>query len=672
LNDPIKITRSKSTPDSYRLKYSKSARKSPWEKLISSSASFLSSNGSKRSSTSGGGGDIVSPVATDRSTGEEHFCEERSPSTSRLSIRSFSNDDDDDVVVVVDDDDIHDHDVQLKGKKRSDSIFRGPTPTAHNIGGTFMDDDDDEIKTPLRPDALFRMQLTSSFDNTSVFARGKDDTNAHDIVVKNNNDGTRFVAVKSPSKDLYGSNDSPPDIIPGVSTDQTRNTIRTFFTFAEIRDKSHLMHLCIFAVFGSALRIMLGRIFGRDCEFPDAVNDFISHLSTCVTASGTTEQTGGALFLDLPANIVGSFAMGVLTPINHDIPPIPWLKPDHRLQDNAGLHFGIRVAFCGSLTTFASWNTQMIVMMVGRGTVLGRQIVPALFGYGLGLVCAISSFLMGRQAANFLYNRYITDTQNRSLPSELLTPATNHLRKPLNQEDCNDLMGPGDDDGGSFGSSGGDIENMAIRKINWINTKTTLGITEDIDESNRAFVPRVVILNMAKFRTLPSLCDIVNARYFYFFVVIVLFGLFVIGDYVLGIDFYRQVWISLLFALPGSLLRWNLSFWNGQLFISDERLNWVPWGTLTANVLGCIFSAIAQAMIFRFDDNNTNIRRLMLVALKTGLAGNISTVSTFVKEVVHLYEKFNNTRRAYIYAIGSIVLCCLLSLCIYLPLVLTL
>ena len=43
--------------------------------------------------------------------------------------------------------------------------------------------------------------------------------------------------------------------------------------------------------------------------------------------------------------------------------------------------------------------------MVGRDTDLGeRQIVPAIFGYGLGLCCAVASFWLGREAAVFMYN----------------------------------------------------------------------------------------------------------------------------------------------------------------------------------------------------------------------------------------------------------------------------
>jgi hypothetical protein len=38
-------------------------------------------------------------------------------------------------------------------------------------------------------------------------------------------------------------------------------------------------------------------------------NDFFSIISSniCVTSSGKTEQTGGALFLDLPANMIGRY-----------------------------------------------------------------------------------------------------------------------------------------------------------------------------------------------------------------------------------------------------------------------------------------------------------------------------------------------------------------------------
>jgi len=546
----------------------------------------------------------------------------------------------------------------IGGRQMSYSICRGTTPTAHNMNhkgfaGAFAEEKDEEacLHPEDRTDESLKMQLSTSFD-------------------RDDNDGSRFETRYFDTTHHHDPDDSSMrNIVQQVSTDQTKNTFVTFFTFAQIKDKSHFIHLCVFAVFGSSLRITLGRIFGRDCEFPNEVHDFISHLSTCVTASGTTEQRGGALFLDLPANVLGSFFMGVLTPVNQKIPPIPWLETDHRLQGNAPMHFGVRVAFCGSLTTFASWNTQMIVMMAGKGTKLGRQICPALFGYGVGLICAVSSFLIGRQAADFLYNHY-KKKRKRKYDANKRMVINNMRTESMREGVVVAEVGAGGTDGGD-----GDIEKSGVENIDWTNTKTTFGTTDDVEISQRsAKFPRVITLNVSKFRghcSVSSLCALFNRKYIYLIVALLLFSMFVVGDFVLGIRFYRQVWISSLFALPGSLLRWNLSFLNGQLFLGSERLRWVPWGTLTTNVLGCIISVIAQAMIIRLDDDAVSLKRLLLVGMKTGLAGNISTVSTFVKEIVHLYEKFPNNRNAYIYATGSLLLCCVLSLCIYLPVVFT-
>jgi hypothetical protein len=50
----------------------------------------------------------------------------------------------------------------------------------------------------------------------------------------------------------------------------------------------------------------MARIFGYDCENKD-VDDFLTSFTSniCVTTNGQSIQTGGALFIDFPANIFG-------------------------------------------------------------------------------------------------------------------------------------------------------------------------------------------------------------------------------------------------------------------------------------------------------------------------------------------------------------------------------
>ena len=70
------------------------------------------------------------------------------------------------------------------------------------------------------------------------------------------------------------------------------------------------LYVSLFSALGAVLRIYMGRLFGLDCDLADsdlAVDDFLTPLSSriCITASGKTTQTGGALFTDLPPNMLG-------------------------------------------------------------------------------------------------------------------------------------------------------------------------------------------------------------------------------------------------------------------------------------------------------------------------------------------------------------------------------
>jgi CrcB protein len=177
-----------------------------------------------------------------------------------------------------------------------------------------------------------------------------------------------------------------------------------------------IIYLSLFSVVGSSLRIFMGRFFGGDCDLNvegGQIDDFLwsSSHKICITTSGKTEQYGGALFVDLPANMLGSFIMGYN--IGHSVnwPAIPCLAYNHPLQFEKGLQIGITTGFCGSLTTLSSWNSQMVMMMNGNANpYLGSQVPAALFGYILGLQTSIVSFRAGRALAVFVHakrNPYI-------------------------------------------------------------------------------------------------------------------------------------------------------------------------------------------------------------------------------------------------------------------------
>ncbi len=92
-------------------------------------------------------------------------------------------------------------------------------------------------------------------------------------------------------------------------------------------------------------------------------------------AQGLT-RLGGAFFQDLPANVIGSFAMGLFASSatlaaahpgcgagSGGAAALAMLPSGSHLQTHTPLHIGLRTGFCGSLTTFASWMLQ-----VGRQT----------------------------------------------------------------------------------------------------------------------------------------------------------------------------------------------------------------------------------------------------------------------------------------------------------------
>jgi fluoride ion exporter CrcB/FEX len=80
--------------------------------------------------------------------------------------------------------------------------------------------------------------------------------------------------------------------------------------------------------------------------------------AACVTSDGV-RHGGGAIFLDLPANALGCFLLGILSPSSaltlRGGAAVALLPERHRLQTAVALHTALRTGFLGSLTTFASW-----------------------------------------------------------------------------------------------------------------------------------------------------------------------------------------------------------------------------------------------------------------------------------------------------------------------------
>jgi Integral membrane protein possibly involved in chromosome condensation len=432
-----------------------------------------------------------------------------------------------------------------------------------------------------------------------------------------------------------------------------------------------VVSLSAFAIIGSSIRMYLGRIFGLDCEYPPEQEDYISRISTCITATGLTEQRGGALFIDLPANMLGSFLLGVMTPITtpsrdgttrasavvvRGTPPIfPCFRDTHRIQRSSTTHLSLTVALCGSMTTFSSWNSQMVTMLVGKNAVLGSQISAAIMGYILGLACALASFSFGRMVGKALYHACRKDSKGTNVNVDIDGDNDEEEERICKGESYIERRKSPHEEAQIFKA---DIE-TTNSEMNKNNSSSSTGATST--SSN-------IWTWLWKGRNM-----VVHGTVFSLVLVSLLLISFIIGDIKMSSSFHKQMWISSLLSPPGTILRWILSRFNSKQLTKRDRNNMgstmmgFPYGTFLANQLGCITSITAVAILSRLNtgkEDNVTTAALWLGGIKAGFAGNLSTVSTFAKEIVLMLDE-DRYGLAFSYATLTIFAGSLVSLLIY-------
>lgn len=379
---------------------------------------------------------------------------------------------------------------------------------------------------------------------------------------------------------------SPLQIDEAATSDKSNST-REFQPFFQRISVQYIIHLSTFACLGTIIRDVTSLLFGW----------------LGVTTSGMTEQTGGALFVDLPANMLGSFILGVFV-LNPDV-WLPWLKSDHPLQQNHPFYVAMTTGMCGSLTTFSSWNSQMVVMLDGSQTVLGPQIVTALYGYVFGLLAPMASFIFGTHVSFWI--------QTWRNPLEGLPTSNGDNFPPIIQ----------------FSRSG-------MGKSHFGTLLKALFLGPNVG---------LVLLGM-------------------------LMILFLVGDFVFDSAYCRAFWLSAIFSPPGALLRWSLATrWNGVAL--RQGLDWLYLGTFAANILASIISIVIQAIELRYF-RGTGVQDWSLsviIAIRVGGAGSLSTVSTLVKEFHDIASQYPNHAKPYYYGGITVGVAMFTSLIVYMPIV---
>jgi len=535
--------------------------------------------------------------------------------------------------------------------------------------------------------------------------------------------------------------------------DENQNVVRRFRPEQDFGPFGVLVFsiiaLSFFSILGEALRVFIGDFWGGQCTKNDGswLYTLVSTINSCVTSSGGSGLQGGAIFQDLPANMLGCFIMGLIQPgqdLGLTAAPMPMacFNARHPFQRTHIFHLGLRTGFCGSLTTFASWNTQMVVMMYG-GTVSPRpntQLFSALMGYIVGLEASMSSLVLGQNIAIFLHRATnpelaeaedlaqaaITSDQpamkpygrssirriNQSLPDferryldgflkeeEVEVAKTNaaaleaieRWKETTEQERRDPSSSNLDESSGSprssvFGSIRQLKSTRQIQILQEVEQKILVehdppvSVINDIARDNgwdidalKTFADMEIQQNT--YDALSSHVDSRQLLRFKFklgtFLSLLTFGLMTaflfFSFHGQHMSYYRTLLLSALFAPPGTLIRWQLAALNGKV----ERYKWFPLGTFVANIVAAVVSAAMAGVSLHYQVDSTSWGGAILAGIKTGFAGSLSTVSTFVTEGDRLRKTYPHHAKHYYYLTGSLAIASLIGLIVFVPMALT-
>ncbi|CAI5488627.1 unnamed protein product [Closterium sp. Naga37s-1] len=157
---------------------------------------------------------------------------------------------------------------------------------------------------------------------------------------------------------------------------------------------SIVAHLTTFSILGIAIQHGMDLLFGPE----------VAHVTS-------DEQ---AIFIDLPANMLGCFLLGMLGVVF-----LPAL-----LTHSRHLAIGLVVGLCGSISTCATWNQRMLAIATAG------LWVRALFGYFAGSVLPIISVVVGADTAHNLLSLHSHLSSHSSSTSPSLLPTSTPTPPP--------------------------------------------------------------------------------------------------------------------------------------------------------------------------------------------------------------------------------------------------
>ncbi|XP_057728466.1 uncharacterized protein LOC130944253 [Arachis stenosperma] len=248
----------------------------------------------------------------------------------------------------------------------SSSIRRRSLSISSHVSHRTENDDDAESESVSEAGDIGDRALPSRrFSGTNSFRFSFDETKSDE------NGGTAAdVEQLQPPRASSAIRPLPPQLVasPLSTTDavlpseepkkETRKGLPEFLDYA-----SCMIHMAVFGILGVLTRYLLQKLFG-----PGEAN---------LTSNKTV------LYLDLPANMIGSFLMGWFGVV---------FKADIS-QVSEHLAIAITTGYLGSLTTFSGWNQKMLQLSVS-----GHWLF-AILGFLFGLFLVGYSIIVGIETA---------------------------------------------------------------------------------------------------------------------------------------------------------------------------------------------------------------------------------------------------------------------------------
>eukprot|EP00536_Pseudo-nitzschia_multiseries_P007831 jgi/Psemu1/287390/fgenesh1_pg.189_\ len=485
-----------------------------------------------------------------------------------------------------------------------------------------------------------------------------------------------------------------------------------------------LVSLAFFSYLGQCLRYAIEIVFGRACHEPETIGWDLTlggRWKACTGDPGTTESTGGAFFSDLPTNVIGCFLMGLLVSGDGESIavnlPVAALGRTNSFQAWVVTHVGLRTGFCGALTTFASWNTQIVKMACGRrGTALGySQWMSALWGYIIGIYGALQSYQFGVAIAFALSRRFnpqLAREADAIMDKKAIEPLARYGTsgyESFYNDHVHHLLAwktTTDSHRNAWPRSGKrctaelhEIErNLLVYRIEPREELLTVARdagwdvdalrcwTEALDEeeAKRSTKNHNNNSNSSNSKNSTALDDNINDGDFdsethiqddwhvsshhsslleaalNLMCYMLLTGLLVRGFVRYGgrtdavARSYRTQCLSALLSPLGTYTRWYLSRLNGSIRHKDWE--WFPIGTFVANMFASVVSAGMAALLLVWDSPDASeLTVIVATAIQVGYAGSCSTVSTFATETVGLLRALPRAFWGYYYAFGTFV-----------------